>query len=153
MATVESLSRLTAGAVNPAAATGRSSSKEQLSSAEIAGFLKGLTHEQMTFAQAKYCDDSESKINLLILTRKQAAEIANRGKWKTRPSQVDKLAELAVIEVMTKRLTGKVIAQAMGISEQAVNANWKDKFAQLLKSLYEYDAAVCRAVARNSCNH
>lgn len=178
MATVESLARLTAGAVNPAEATGRSSSKEKLSSAEIAGFLKGLTPEQMVFAQAKYCDDSEAKINLLILTRKQAADIANRGKWKTRPSQIDKLAELAVIEAITpgrckscggighkqnkaclpcggtglKRVSNRKIADALDVPETSFRRDWQDRIARLFNYHNELDNAVNRAVSFNSRN-
>jgi hypothetical protein len=153
MASCEALARLTASAINPAACGGRSTSTERLSSSEIAFLLKGLTQEQMDFAQAKYCGDVSAQVRLLMNVRKYADDQAARGKWKVRPSQIQALAEQAVIESLTKRIASKQIASALGISEPAFCANWKDKFKLLLKPLYEHDGAVSNAVYRNSCNH
>lgn len=153
MATVEILARLTASAINPAACGGRSTNTESLSSAEIAGLLRGLTQEQMDFAQAKYCGDVPAQVRFLINVRKQAVIMAERGKWKVRPSQIQALADQAVIELMTKRRTGKQMADALGVSAPAFSANWKEKFAQLLRPLYECESIICKAICRNGCNH
>lgn len=153
MASVETLARLTASAINPATSGGRSTNTESLSSAEIAGLLRGLTQEQMNFAQAKYCGDVAAQVRVLIQVRKQAEVMAEHGKWKVRPSQIQALADQAVIELMTKRLSGKQIAEALGVSEPAFCANWKAKFVQLLRPLYECDSAISNAIYRNSCNH
>jgi hypothetical protein len=151
MSSVETLARLTATAINPAACGGRSTSTENLSSSEIAGLLKGLTQEQMIYAQAKYMGDIAAQITLLIYIRGIATREAERGKWKVRPSQIDKLADIAAHESINRRETVDVMAKSMGINKSTFSECWKNKLEILMMKLSDLDASVSHAVYKNSC--
>lgn len=150
MANAESLARLTAGAVNPGAVSGHSTSNETLKGLEFAGALSGISNDAMIYAQAVYMRDSIATHKLLILTHKQAQIESERGKWKVRPSQVKKLAEIALNEVVNKRITADESAKQLGISKAAYLTNWKPKLCKMLMYLNELDGSVRIAISRNS---
>jgi hypothetical protein len=150
MASVEILARLTASAINPAACGGRSTNTESLSSAEIAGLLRGLTQEQMMLAQAKYMGDVAAQVKFLVYARSQATREAERGRWKVRPSQIQQIADIAAHESTVRRETVEVMAKSMGISKSTFQECWKKKLEALVMPLLELDAAVSRAIHKNS---
>lgn len=150
MASVETLARLTARAINPAMCGGRSTSNENLSSAEISGLLRGLTQEQMIFAQAKYMGDVAAQVKFLINVRSRVTREAERGKWKVRPSQIQKLADIAAHEALFKRESVEAMAKSMGVGKSTFQECWKDKLAAVVMPLLDFDSAVNRAIRRNS---
>jgi len=150
MPSPETLARLTAKAINPDGAFGgKSSSKDELTSAEIAFLLRGLTSEQMAFAQAKYMGDAAAQTALLLTIIQHAIDESRRGKWKVRPSQIMALADLAVTEAMTKQLTESHISRILDVTVNGYRHCWKDKYLMLMNFLYDIDAAIKRSINSN----
>ena len=177
MSNPEILARLTAGSVNPAACGGRSSSRERLMGCEVAGSLKGLSQDAMDYTMAVYMCDEASRQNVIMNTERQALRIAERGKWKIRPSQIRALAEIAANEAMNPNKcklcngTGKatlgsvckkcgglrmgvinfaIIARAVKVEPNSFGLAWKDKFLDILDYVLMVNAEACKRIAINT---
>ncbi len=173
---IEALSLLTAGSVNPAAVSGRPGGGDSLTKSEIAGLLSGLTQTEMAFAQAKFMGDEQAVRCVLIITRTQAEKLSVRSRWKVRPSQVITLADVATHEVISPCRCAKCngvgyrvnraclacggtgyghesvrsMASAIGVDESAFRRNWKDKLSSVLSLLYDIENQVRLKVYLNS---
>jgi hypothetical protein len=175
MANVEILSALAAGTVRLSGGS-RSSSKDQLGKADLAGLLAGLTGPEMCYAIVKYAGDASVGDELRLSVRNHARSLASRHAWKISKNQVDALADLATSEDLNpcrcnrcggignrlsrvcaacngtgiKHLSGRAMANAVGIDETAFRKPWKERLSAVMAYLYELDRHVRAAVARNS---
>ncbi|MEI6542117.1 MAG: hypothetical protein WCL60_01260 [Methylococcales bacterium] len=173
---LEMLARLTAHGINPAAVSGRSSTGDGLSSAEIAGLLSGLNEVEMTFCQAKYMGDEASVNCLLIMTLRQTEDLSKRLKWKVRPTQLQALSKIAVKEAIApckcKNCNGvghksnkacrtcggsgfghesvRSMALVIGVDEAAFRRYWKQKLSLVQSMLYDIDHNVFFRVYYNN---
>jgi len=82
MASVEMIGLFCAGAVRYHLTGGRRSVGDQLSRAELAGLLAGLTKPAMNMALAKYAGDQDSERMLVAHVQVWAAGEAVREKWR-----------------------------------------------------------------------
>ena len=165
---VERFGSLTAGTINPAATGGHSGARDKLIGVEGAGDLTGFTPVETAYALAKFMGDEASVGVVLIATRKQVGDLATKGRWKVRPSQLAILADIATYEALspcrckkcggTGIKLGKVclscsgsglgyestvaMARAVGVDEAAYRRYWKEKLVHVLAFLYDIESSI-----------
>lgn len=173
---LEVLALLTAGSVNPAAVSGRSCKGDSLSKSEIAALLAGLSDFEMAYAMAKFTGDDSAVGVVLIMTHKQALNVAVKSGWKVRPSQLKVLAGIATHEALSpckcKKCGGigyklnkaclacngtglghestRAMAKAIGVDEAAYRRNWREKLSVVLAYLYDIEGSINKKVHINS---
>lgn len=153
---------------------GRSSNREHLSRAELAGMLAGLSDTSMHLALAKYAIDQDAERLLIAHMRMLASGVAVREKWqvvKGRPTIVN-MSALAVFEVVRpnrcsrchgrgilgmktclccdgtgyKTLSRRKIAEAIGIDESNYRRLWKSRYDKLFSYLQGLDADIYKVL-------
>ncbi len=175
---VEGLGSLTAGTINPAATGGHSSARDKLIGVESAGDLAGFTLVETAYALAKYMGDEASVSVVLIATRKQAGDLAAKGRWKVRPSQLLILADIATHEALSpcrcKKCAGTgskqnkvclscggsglghestvAMARAVGVDNSVFHRCYKEKLANMLGYLYDIESSIRLKLALRNNN-
>lgn len=173
MASVEVIALLCAGSTRYHDA-GRSSSTDKLSKGEMAGLLAGLSRESMNLALAKYALDVDAERMLIAHVRVFAAGLAVKEDWhivRGRPV-LSNMAALAVFDVVRpnrckrcsgrglltyrscsvcsgsgyKALSGRQIAEAIGVDEKCYRRLWKARFESLVAYLQGINSAVSWAL-------
>lgn len=176
MSSTETLALLCAGSTRYHDALGSCSTSDRLSRAEIAGLLSGLNEEAVNLALAKYAGDLSAERRLMSLVRLWAVDVALREDWKIvrgRPTVVN-MAALAVFEVVrpnrckrcngcgfvgnkvclscsgmtTKPLSGRSIAECLGIDEAAYRKLWKVRYDLCFNHVQAIDCEVNRVVRK-----
>ena len=176
MAGVEVIGLLCAGSVRYHHVRGGSSTPGQLSRADIAGLLSGLSAEQMALAQAKYMADEDAERGLIAHVRVWLASRAITRRWAlVRGVPVlSNMAAIAVFESVRPNVCGvcsgvglmgsrdcvrcsgaghmplpvKSVADAMGLCESVFNRTWMTRYADTLGYLQAMDGEIRRVVMR-----
>jgi len=147
-----------------------------LTSAEVAGLLRGLSTAQLNYALAKYCGDGESFKSVQIHLMCQAGSYAARNEWQTERGKprVMSLGALAAIESINPLLCFKCNSPAMlgikhcscdkprlkmsqadkyryiNISNTSWCNVWRDRYEVLFNYCQVLDAEVGRVVCLNN---
>lgn len=175
MATVESLSALTASSINPNAIGSKSSSKDKLNKAESAGLLSGLTKEETDFALAKYCGDEDAHKKSIINSRFYTAHVFSLKHWKSEKKKIIALADLAINESINpckckrcsgtrykfnkpcnscnatgfRQMSNRQMALSIGIDESTFRARWEERLSLVLDHFNEIDNKIKKQVYKN----
>jgi hypothetical protein len=165
---------LCARAVKYHQALGSGGSPSLLSRSELAGLLSGLDGLAMNLALAKYMADHAAERMLIAQVREWAAGVAVREHWQVvrgRPT-VCNMAALAVLDVVRpnrcckcegrgmavnkvckycegsglKPLSGRKIAEVMGIDEATYRKLWRARYELCLDHVQRIDANVNRVI-------
>ena len=174
MATVEVIGLMCAGSVRYHEALGGGGCPGQLSRAELAGLLSGLSCTAMNLALAKYAGDLDAERSLIAQVRVWAAGMAIREHWaivRGRPTVVN-MAALSVFEVVRpnrcpqcqgrgvenvricsccdgtgyKALSGRVVADAIGVAETSYRDVWRGRYEQCIRHVQDIDGQVNRVI-------
>ena len=175
MASPEMIGLLCAGSTMFHQSGGRGAAGE-LTRAEMAGLLKGLSSEAMNLALAKWALDEDAERMLLAQVRVWAAGLAIREGWqvvKGRPT-ICNMAAIAVFEVVRpnrcsrcqgtgmvharacsacgatgfKPLSGRSVAGAMGIDRESWRVKWLARYEQVYKYVQDVDYSVLNTLNR-----
>ena len=167
---VEVIALLCAGSVRYHEPLGKGGYGGQLTRAEVAGLLAGLSSEAVNFALAKYAGDLAAERAFIAQLRVWAAGLANAEAWQVvrgRPT-VCNLCALAAFEVVRpnrcprcqgrgmdkakvcgvcngstfKPLSGRFIADAIGMDESSYRQTWKSRYERILRHVQEVDSNV-----------
>jgi len=175
MASIEVIGLLCAGTTryHEPGCSSRASGND-LTRAELAGLLAGLSTAQMALALAKYGDDVDSERALIAHVRVWAAGVAVRNGWqvvKGRPT-ITNMAALAVFDVVRpnrcshchgtemvghrvcrvcsgtgyKPLSGRRIAEAIGVDECNYRRTWKARYESIMAYVQSIDFDICMAL-------
>lgn len=175
MATAELIGLLCAGSSRYHQVGGGSGSDEQLSRAELAGLLAGISYAAMALALAKYALELDSERKLIAHVRIWAAAIGLREGWKIidgRPCLAN-MAAMAVFEVVRpnrcatcggtgvrtmvhlckhcsgsgfRAVSGRHIAEAIGVDECNYRRTWKLRYESTLSYVQELDSLIICAL-------
>lgn len=173
MASVEIIGLLCAGSTRYHE-YGGGSGVDRLTRSELAGLLAGLNEAAMNLALAKYALDLEAERCLIAHVRVWAAGVAVRERWqivKGRPTVVN-ISALAVFESVRpnrccrcsgrgfvanrlcpvctgsgyKALSGRKIADVIGVDECCFRRQWKQRYADVMAYVQGLDATVNRVI-------
>lgn len=174
MASVEVIALLCSGSTRYHEGGSSGAANDRLSKAELAGFLAGLSGPAMHLALAKYALDQDAERLLIAHVRLWAADIAVREEWQIvrgRPTVVN-MAALAVFEAVRpnrchrcdgrgylgnkvclicngsghKALTGRKIAEAIGVDECNYRRLWRARYDECFRYLQSLDSMVIRVI-------
>ena len=175
MASVEMIGLLCAGSTRYHESGGHGSATDKLSRPELAGLLSGLDKASMNYALAKYALDQDAERMLIAHVRVWAAGVAVREDWhivKGRPT-VSNMAAWAVFEAVRpgrchrcegrcmvsnrvcsvcggsgyKALSGRAIAEAIGMDEAAYRRLWKTRYFHCLSYVLEIESKLNKTLA------
>ena len=178
---VEVIALLCAGSVRYHEPLGKGGSAGQLTRAEIAGLLSGLSSEAVNFALAKYAGDLPAERMFIAQLRVWAADMVLAENWQIvrgRPT-VCNMCALAAFEVVRpnrcprcqgrgidkakvcgvcngstfKPLSGRFIAEAIGMDESSYRQTWKSRYERILRYVQDVDGKVNRAVSISNRNY
>ncbi len=173
MASVEMIGLLCAGSTRYHE-YGGGSGVDRLTRSELAGLLAGLNPAAMNFALAKYALDIAAERILIAQVRVWAAGVAVNQNWevvKGRPTIVN-MSALAVFESVRpnrccrcsgrgfvanrlcpvctgsgyKVLSGRKIADAIGVDECCYRRKWKQRYSDVMAYVQGLDATVNRVI-------
>jgi predicted Zn-ribbon and HTH transcriptional regulator len=171
---VEVIALLCAGSVRYHEPLGKGGYGGQLTRAEVAGLLAGLSSEAVNFALAKYAGDLAAERAFIAQLRVWAAGLANAEAWQVvrgRPT-VCNLCALAAFEVVRpnrcprcqgrgmdkakvcgvcngstfKPLSGRFIADAIGVSETDFRRVWRGRYERVFRYVLDVDSNVNRII-------
>jgi hypothetical protein len=174
VASVEIIALLCAGSTAYHGLPGGGSTGDRLSRLEIAGLLSGLNKAAMNLALAKYALDLDAERGLIAHVRCYAAGLAVKEKWhivKGRPVLCN-MAALAVFEAVRpnrcvrcsgrgmlghrvciscngtgyKALSGRQVAEGIGVDEQSFRRVWRARFDGLYSYLHGIESEVSRVL-------
>jgi len=174
VASVEIIALLCAGSIAYHGIPGGGGTGDRLSKLEIAGLLSGLSKPAMNLALAKYALDLDAERLLIAHVRVVAAGLAVKEGWhiiKGRPVLCN-MSALAVFESVRpnrcvrccgrgvhvhrvcsvcggsgyKALSGRQVAEGMGIDEKCFRRLWKSRYEGLVGYLQRFDAEISRAL-------
>lgn len=177
MVGIESLKLLSAGSTSYHSSLAHNRNNDTLNRIEIAGLLSGLNEIQTALVYAKHVGDLSAERKLWAFVYQWAAGKALREQWQVMRGRqtIANMCYLAVFEVVrpnrcrackgsgiikakpcsccngsgTHVLSGRTIAQAIGIDESNYRRTWEARY----KCVYDYvrniDCDVNRAVKLN----
>ena len=178
MGGVEGLALLTAGSTRYHDSVGRSAgSAGKLCRSELAGLLSGLGSTAVNMALAKYMGDVDAERILIEQVKMWAYGVAAREHWRIvagRPC-VSNMSALAVFDVVRpnwcglcggggyvgiryckrcrgdgfERISGRVIANAIGIDECNYRRVWRGRYAIVFGFVQDIDFKVKSFVLKN----
>lgn len=179
MSSIEILAMLCAGSTRYHAVGGRSFGGDRLSGVELAGLLSGLGDCEINFVLAKYMGDMKSEQLLIKHVLDWLLAVAWNEHWKIIQGRscLMNMAELAVFEVVRPnrcdkcggggysvlfklckqcqgsgyaRMSGRSIAEAIGIDEGNYRRVWKDRFNRCVSFVQVIDSEVNSRFCQNS---
>jgi hypothetical protein len=145
-------------------------SGDRLSRGEFAGLLRGLSPIAMNLALAKYAADKDAERMLIAQYRVEVMGDAIKQGWqiiKGKPT-ICNLAQYAVYEVISpnrcgkckgrcfvgnkvcmtcggtgyRTISGRMIADALGVSEPSYRRHWKQRFELAVSRVQDIDSLV-----------
>lgn len=175
MANPELVGRLLAGVSNYQARRGGGGNPE-LTRAELAGMLAGLSSIHMSFCYAKYAGSESAALETKRAVLVRARTIAKVQRWQFdggRPT-LENMSSVVVYEAITPpvcgkcqgagyvvsmgrgcavcngtgvlSLSGRIVAKNIEISEASYRKDWARRYADLLGFLQGLDADIWRAL-------
>lgn len=174
---VEVIALLCAGSVRYHEPLGKGGAAGQLTRAEIAGLLSGLSSEAVNFALAKYAGDLPAERMFIAQLRVWAADLVRIENWQIvrgRPT-VCNMCALAAFEVVRpnrcprcqgrgidkakvcgvcngstfKPLSGRFIADAIGVCQSEFSKHWRSRYERIVRHVQDIDSNVNRIIYIN----
>ena len=141
--------------------------ENKLSRVELAGLMKGMSDIEMDLAMAKYGNDDVAKLKVYKHVYRVVLDRAIKNGWSCKIGGIfETLVSLAVSEVMGDNLcikcngtglksvvrpcpcckgtgyhalSGRKMANQLGIDEKAWRSNWKDRYSEILAYVISLD--------------